>query len=366
MGSEDHCEQASMVSVCGRGDSRGQRGRVRIGVSRGEALWPGVGAREPDQAAAPAPLGMEVFFEDVKPPSPASVRLGRWLFYDTRLSADNTLACASCHKPEYAFSEPTPVSTGIKGQKGTRKAPTFINKAVTLAPHFFWDGRAHSLEDQVLGPIANPIEMGNTHEAMIDTLSRVQGYKPYFTEAFGSDASPRSESRRPSPTTSARASAATHPTTGGGSITSRRGDSRRQTRARSLLRHRRLRVVSYRQQLQRQPVPQPGRGLGSSEEDIHGRRPLRGHEEAGGPRAFKTPVLRDVSKHAPYMHDGSIATLREVVELYNKGGIANPYLTRGRIKPLGLKDEDVDAIVAFLQSLDGQGYQDTPPTTFPQ
>ena len=120
---------------------------------------------------------MEVFFEDVKPPSPASVRLGRWLFYDTRLSADNTLACASCHKPEFAFSEATPVSTGIKG-RGGRKAPTFINKAVTLAPHFFWDGRASRSRIRPR-PIANPIEMGNTHEAMIATLSRVQGYKPY-------------------------------------------------------------------------------------------------------------------------------------------------------------------------------------------
>jgi cytochrome c peroxidase len=134
----------------------------------------------PIKPPAPPPLGMEVFFEDVKPPSPASVRLGRWLFYDTRLSADNTVACASCHKPEFAFSEATPVSTGIKGQKGGRKAPTFINKAVTLAPVFFWDGRAKSLEDQALGPIANPIEMGNTHEVMIATLSRVQGYKPLF------------------------------------------------------------------------------------------------------------------------------------------------------------------------------------------
>ena len=88
----------------------------------------------PIKPPAPPPLGMEVFFEDVKPPSPASVRLGRWLFYDTRLSADNTIACASCHKPEFAFSEATPVSTGIKGQKGGRKAPTFINRAVTLAP----------------------------------------------------------------------------------------------------------------------------------------------------------------------------------------------------------------------------------------
>ena len=86
-----------------------------------------------------------------------------------------------------AFSETTPVSTGIRGQKGTRKAPSFVNRAVTLAPHFFSDGRASSLEDQVLGPVANPIEMGNTHEAMIQTLSGVPGYTPYFKEAFGTE-----------------------------------------------------------------------------------------------------------------------------------------------------------------------------------
>lgn len=175
----------------------------------------------PIKPPAPAPLGMEVFFEDVKPPSPPSVRLGRWLFYDTRLSADNTLACASCHKPEYAFSEPTPVSTGIRGQKGTRKAPTFINKAVTLAPHFFWDGRASSLEDQVLGPIANPIEMGNTHEAMIDTLSQVQVTSRTSSKPTEPRRSPRTVWPRRLPTTSARGSAGTHPTIAGASITRR-------------------------------------------------------------------------------------------------------------------------------------------------
>ena len=110
---------------------------------------------------------MEVFFEDVKPPSPASARLGRWLFYDTRLSADNTVACASCHKPGVRLLRGDAGLYGHQGQKGGRKAPTFINKAVTLAPVFFWDGRAKSLEDQALGPIANPIEMGNTHDVMI-------------------------------------------------------------------------------------------------------------------------------------------------------------------------------------------------------
>jgi cytochrome c peroxidase len=321
----------------------------------------------PIQPPAPAPLGMEVFFEEVKPPVPARVRLGRWLFYDTRLSADNTLACATCHRPEYAFSEPTPVSTGIGGQKGTRKAPTFINRAVTLAPHFFWDGRARSLEDQVLGPIANPTEMGNTHEAMVDTLSRVSGYKPYFKEAFGTD-----------------------------EITKERV-------AEAIADYERTRVSGNspydrwrfnRDQSAVSPLAKRGHDLffdtagcvqchtGSSFSDSlfhnigigwdpktqtfrdEGRYAISKKPEDRG--AFKTPVLRDVSKHAPYMHDGSIPTLRDVVELYNKGGIANPYLSKGRIKPLGLKAEDVDAIVAFLQSLDGHGYQDTPPTQFPQ
>ena len=145
-------------------------------------------AANPVTPLSPPPLGMELYFEEAKtPPDPKSVRLGRWLFYDRRLSGDNTVSCASCHKPEHAFSESTPVSSGIRGQKGSRKAPTFINQAVTLQPHFFWDGRAGSLEEQALGPIANPIEMGNTHVSMIETLSRVPGYKPYFKEVFGTE-----------------------------------------------------------------------------------------------------------------------------------------------------------------------------------
>ena len=81
--------------------------------------------------------------------------------------------------------------------------------------------------------------------------------------------------------------------------------------------------------------------------------------------AFKTPTLREVTKHAPYMHDGSIATLREVVELYNRGGVKNPYLDP-KIEPLRLTDAEVDALVAFMQALDGEGYQDTAPAAFPQ
>ena len=80
--------------------------------------------------------------------------------------------------------------------------------------------------------------------------------------------------------------------------------------------------------------------------------------------AFKTPTLRDVSRHAPYMHDGSLATLKDTVEHYNTGGTPNPWLSP-RMKKLELTPEEVDALVAFMQALDGEGYQDTPPPSFP-
>jgi cytochrome c peroxidase len=321
----------------------------------------------PIKPPAPPPLGMEVFLEEVKPPSPASVRLGRWLFYDTRLSADKSIACATCHRPDYAFTEPTPVSSGIRGQKGDRRAPTFINRAVTLAPHFFWDGRARSLEDQVLGPIANPIEMGNTHEAMIDTLSRVQGYRPYFKEAFGTEEITKERV--------AQAIADYERTRVSGNSPYDRWRFNKEKDAVSAAAKRGHDLFfdtagcvtchtgsSFSDSL----FHNLGIGWDPATKTFkdEGRYLVTKKPEDLG--AFKTPVLRDVARHPPYMHDGSIATLREVVELYNKGGIPNPNLTRGRIRPLDLKDEDITALVAFLESLNGEGFQDTPPRAFPE
>src|SRR6266498_3035588 len=116
----------------------------------GVSVLAGVAAREqvttwdaanPVQPLPAPPLGIDTRLLDLKPaPTPQRVRLGRWLFYDTRLSADGTIACATCHVPSSAFSELTPVSTGIRGQRGGRKAPSFVNQAWPLFPHFFWDG----------------------------------------------------------------------------------------------------------------------------------------------------------------------------------------------------------------------------------
>src|SRR5438477_11650110 len=94
--------------------------------------------------------------------TPEKAELGRLLYFDPRLSGDGKISCATCHAPRYGFTDGAAVSTGIKGQRGNRSAPTVINRAYSLAQ--FWDGRAATLEDQVKGPIANPIEMGSTHE----------------------------------------------------------------------------------------------------------------------------------------------------------------------------------------------------------
>jgi cytochrome c peroxidase len=319
------------------------------------------------------PLGTEIVLSALPdPPTPARVRLGRWLFYDTRLSGDNTVSCASCHRPEHAFSEPTPVSSGVRGQKGGRKAPTFINQAVALYPHFFWDGRAGSLEEQALGPIENPIEMGSTHSSMIETLGKVPAYAPYFTEAFGSPAITKERV--------AKAIADYERTRMSGNSPWDRWRYNRDERAVSD-------QVKQGHELfnGKAACAQCHLGNNFTDSQFHnlgvgwdptsrtfkdeGRWAISRHQgekaRQGDRGAFKTPTLREVTRHAPYMHDGSSPTLRDVVELYNRGGVKNPWLDP-KVTPLGLSEAEIDALVAFMQALEGEGYQDMPPSSFPQ
>ena len=298
--------------------------------------------------------------------TPESVRLGRWLFYDRRLSGDGSVACATCHRPAYAFSEPTSVSTGIRSQTGRRKAPALINLAGALFQHFSRDGRAMNLEAQVLQPIANDIEMGNTHDAIVTTLRGVPGYLPYFREAFGS------------------------------------ADITKERVAQVIADYVRTRMSGnsawdrWRRSGDESAVPETVKqghhlffgkagcnqchfgssftdssfhnlGVGWNEQTQNfadeGRYVVTKQTTDMG--AFKTPTLREVTKHAPYMHDGSVGTLLEVVLLYNQGGKTNPFLDP-RIRPLNLSDVEINALVAFLQALEGEGYQDVAPTAFPQ
>lgn len=337
------------------------------GCQSTNTLAPPWDAANPVRPIPPAPLGLESYLGPALVQlQPERVRLGRWLFYDTRLSADGTVSCATCHRPEHAFSEPTAVSSGVGNQRGRRKAPSFLNQAATLYPHFFWDGRAKSLEEQALGPIENPIEMGNTHDAMLAALSKIRGYQRYFNDAFGTTVITKElvasaiadyERTRMSGNAPYDRWRITHDDTAV-SADAKRGRDLFFGKAGCVQCHVGSNFTDSRfHNIGIGWDPEMGRFLDEGRFTVT-------HDPADR-GAFKTPSLREVTRRAPYMHDGSVATLREVVKIYSRGGLVNPTLDP-RVEPLALTDTEVDDLLAFLTSLEGEGYHDTPPTAFPQ
>ncbi|HET9192452.1 MAG TPA: cytochrome c peroxidase [Vicinamibacterales bacterium] len=337
-------------------------------------------ADNPRRPIGRPPLGIDINLRSLPvPPTPERVRLGRWLFFDRRLSRDGTISCATCHQPAHAFSQTTPVATGVGGAAGTRKVPTIINLAIPNrwssfkdAPvgAYFWDGRARTLEAQALVPIAGASEMGNPHPEMVSTLSRVQGYGPYFAQAFGDARVTRERV--------ARAIADYERTRMSGNSAFDRWQRGQGTVSDSVRRGFDLFTgTAGCAACHTPPLFTDGTfhnlGIGWNPDTRsftdEGRYAVtKDSVFEGDPGSFKTPTLREVSRHAPYMHDGSIPTLRDVVEFYNRGGIANPDLDdrlrrRGR---LGLTPGDANDLVSFLVSLEGTGWQDNGPSLFPQ
>ncbi len=348
---------AAVLAAAGAGCQRSAREKAPATVN-----W------EADNPVVPLPtppLGVEADFSALEFVTPEKVRLGRWLFYDPRLSSDGRVSCATCHRPENAFSEPTPHSTGVGGQIGTRKSPTFVNGAWPLYDHFFWDGRARSLIEQAQGPMANPAEMGSTHEVVVSTVSGIAGYRRMFAAVYSDETIDIDRI--------AESLAAYEATRLSGNSPWDRyenGDRSALSPAAKLGAE-----LFYG----RAECSQCHVGWNFTDSKFHnlgigwdqaagvfadsGRVRVSGLPEDTG--AFKTPTLREVTKHAPYMHDGSVGTLAETVEHYNRGGTPNPHLSP-KVRPLGLSPREVEALVAFMQALDGEGYLDTPPGSFPQ
>ncbi len=298
-----------------------------------------------------APLGIDVealLIPEDNPLSAAKIELGKMLYFDGRLSADGTISCATCHDPTKGFTDQAAVSTGIDGQKGGRSAPTVINTGFI---HFqFWDGRAPSLEEQAKGPIENPIEMGTTHEAVVEKLSKVEGYKPLFNAAFGSEEVTIDRI--------AMAIASFERTVLSGNSAWDRYVYNRDESALSESARRGLELFEGKALCTRCHVGfnltdslfhNLGVGMDAEEPDL-GRYVVTKQEKDKG--AFKTPTLRDISKTAPYMHDGSVATLEEVIELYDRGGEPNEWLDP-KMEKLGLTDQEKADLLAFMLSLDG-------------
>src|SRR5262245_6843400 len=168
-----HCAAAAVVAVA-------------VCVSLACRLAP-AGDEPPFPKDGPkVPLGLlPIQWPKDNPYTPEKAELGWLLYFDKRLSVDGTVSCASCHSPEHAFTDGQPFAKGIRGQLGGRSAPTVINRAYSLDQ--FWDGRAGSLEEQAKGPIANPGEMGHTHDACAACIAAIPGYRKRFKEAFDTD-----------------------------------------------------------------------------------------------------------------------------------------------------------------------------------
>lgn len=285
--------------------------------------------------------------------TPEKVRLGRWLFFDARLSKDGTVSCATCHHPENAFSEPLPTSKGIAGQVGARKAPPIVNAAFPIQPVYFWDGRASTLAEQAKGPIENPIEMGSTHVLCVQSIGKIAGYRKIFAQVYGDE--------EPTIDRIADAIAAFEATLfSGNSAWDRYQNEDDATIAPEV----KLGAELFHGKAQ---CNQCHLGFNFTDSQFHnlgvgwdpakqaykdeGRKKVTGKPEDLA--AFKTPTLRDVTRHAPYMHDGSIATLLEVVELYDRGGEPGAPNLSKKVTKLGLTEDEKKAIVAFLEALTG-------------
>jgi len=278
----------------------------------------------------------------------AKVELGKQLYFDGRLSENGAISCAFCHNPGTGWADPRQTSIGIGGGLGGRQAPTVLNTAFN---HFqFWDGRARSLEEQAIGPIHNPIEMGETHENVVAKLNKIKGYQQQFRAVFGTDvnlqgiaeaiaAYERTVISTNSPFD--KYVAGDHKAM---DETAVRGMALFKGKARCILCHSGPNFTDN--QFHNLGVPQ----VGPMKEDL-GRYYVTKAEKDRG--AFKTPTLRSIAETAPYMHDGAFKTLEEVVDFLNQGGGANPNLS-AMAKPLNLTAEEKTDLIAFLQALTGE------------
>jgi cytochrome c peroxidase len=320
---------------------------------------------------------------------PARVVLGQKLFFESRLSGNGTVACATCHDPDRAFTDGRPVSVGIDGRVGQRNAPTILNALYNK--HQFWDGRVTTLEQQAALPITNPFEMGSG--SISDAVSRIASDKDYqtqFMQAFGRGVNEQdmlSAIAAYERTLASFDSPFDHFIVGEANAISdsaKRGWELFNTKARCHLCHAltedqrdatlfidndfhnigigilRHRVGPLAQQAQRELAQGHLSDIDAtaiaSEMSVLGRFLITKAQRDIA--SFKTPGLRNVFVTGPYFHDGSMQTLWDAMDHYNKGdGIRDPWLDKD-MQPLALTEPEIDDVVAFLASLTSPQYRE--------
>jgi cytochrome c peroxidase len=305
-----------------------------------------------------APLGLPPLrAPEDNPLTFETVTLGKKLYFDPRLSGDNSVSCASCHSPDRGFSDGRKTAMGMKRQVGKRNAPTVLNAAYNRRQ--FWDGRAASLEEQAAGPIANPSEMSLPHASCTEKLNADPEYRALFAKAFGEGTIEMVHVQK--------AIAAYERTviSGNSPFDRYRYGGEKAALSESAVRGLAIFMDREKGNCQACHLVGPktalftdglfhniGAGLNAEGEltDLGRYEETKVEADKG---AFKTPSLRNIAQSGPYMHDGRLKTLREVVDFYVGGGSSNPHLDE-KIKPLALTGRDREDLVAFLESLTGE------------
>lgn len=291
-------------------------------------------------------LGSLAFTGDPEPTD--TIALGALLFNDPILSSDQSVSCATCHIPAFAFSDTTALSKGVGGQLGTRNTPGITN--MTAREHFFWDGRAATLEQQVIGPIENPVEMNLPIPIAIERLKAHPKYKRYFKHFYGRQVDQEALSN-------ALASFIRTLETSNTPFDSY-VNGNRSAMSESAIRGRLVFMKKgkcfdchFTPDFTGDEFRNIGLFDGEKLNDA-GRFDVTKKEEDKG--KFKVPGLRNVAVTAPYMHNGQFKTLREVIDYYDepdKFGIHSIGRDTLLQRPLGLTETEKTDLEAFLQAL---------------
>lgn len=313
------------------------------------------------------------------PPTEAKVALGQKLYFDTRLSTDGTVGCVTCHDPRHGFADPRGKtgSEGVGGALGTRNAPTTLNSAFLVTQ--FWDGREPTLEAQAVQPLINPIEHGFAdHDAVVARLQELKEYAPLFKAAFGKKTvtiervgQAIASFERTLISMSAPIDRFLAGDKGAISESAKRGWTLFNGKARCSTCHGHIDVLPLLTDdtfhnigvgVQRIDFDTVARraaaaveagasldelALGDAEASELGRFLVTQEQKDMG--AFKTPQLRNLELTAPYMHDGSEATLEAVMDYYDRGGNDNPYLDGG-MRPLNLTEQEKTDLVELMKT----------------
>ena len=285
-------------------------------------------------------------------PAPASnpltvekTTLGKNLFFDSRLSREKGMSCATCHSPDHRWSDGRVVPLGSEELEQPRRTPTVMNSAWLNA--LMWDGRANSLEAQAVLPITTPHEMNYNMNELVQRLGEIKGYQPLFESAYG-DAEITTQRIAMALATFQR-TLVSNPSSfdrwvAGDeqaiSTSAQRGFEVFNGKAQCAACHKSWRFTD-----------DSFHDIGLDSPDL-GRGKVIPVEVTIMQHAFKTPTLRDLPENGPFMHDGSMSSLEEVVKHYEEGGIQRASLSK-EMKPFELSEQERADLIAFLKTLDG-------------